>query len=77
MLPETVVRPRKLVIEDEIIIIVNIVFNLKERVCEIGIKRALGATKDDICFEFMLEIIIVGVMSLLLGILLTYNINND
>ena len=31
MLPETVVRPRKLVIEDEIIIIVNIVFNLKER----------------------------------------------
>ena len=31
MLPETVVRPRKLVIEDENIIIVNIVFNLKER----------------------------------------------
>ena len=31
MLPEAVVRPRKLVIEDEIIIIVNIVFNLKER----------------------------------------------
>ena len=55
--------------------IIIIVFNLKERVCEIGIKRALGATKDDICFEFMLEIIIVGVMSLLLGILLTYNIN--
>lgn len=35
-------------------------FAIKERICEIGIKKALGATKTDICLQFLLEGVVMS-----------------
>ena len=52
------------------IIMITMFFNIKERVFEIGIRRAVGATKDDIRFQFLLEGTIYGFVGSIIGILL-------
>ncbi len=44
-------------------------FSVKERIGEIGIKKAMGATKSDIVLQFLLEGIIMSMVAALLAIL--------
>lgn len=39
----------------------TMLFAVKERICEIGIKKALGATKTDICLQFLLEGVVMSI----------------
>lgn len=40
-----------------------------ERVGEIGIRRALGATKSDIFFQFLFEAVVISVLGCLAGLI--------
>lgn len=52
-----------------IIIMNTMFFSVKERISEIGIKKALGATSHDITIHFLIESSIIGVIGSLLGTL--------
>lgn len=53
------------------IVLMNILLlSLSERVPEIGLKRAVGAKKEDIFLEFLFESITVSIFGMLLGLLL-------
>lgn len=62
-----------------LILIVIMLFSIKERVYEIGLKKALGAKNIDIVFQFMSEFIVVGFLGSLIGVLLgifAFSLNN-
>lgn len=53
--------------------IMNIMFvSVVERIKEIGIRRAVGATKRNILFQFLTEAVILSVLGGLLGLLFSY-----
>ncbi len=53
------------------VVLMNILLlSLSERIPEIGLKRALGASQHDIFAEFLAESIIVSLMGMALGVLL-------
>lgn len=53
-----------------IIIMVTMIFNVKEKYHEIGIRRALGASKSEIMFSILFEALIYCGLGLLFGIVL-------
>ncbi len=53
-----------------IIIMISMVYNVKERVFEIGIKRAVGASKDEIRVNFIFESIVYGLIGVVVGFIL-------
>ena len=74
-----IVLPLSFIIVASFAIELIIIFiNLRERYYEIGIKRAIGATKDEICFELLFENLVLVIISIILGvfigILLSYAI---
>lgn len=46
-------------------------FSVKERIPEIGIRKAFGASKTDIAFQFVFEMIIIGFIASLLAVFLS------
>jgi putative ABC transport system permease protein len=53
------------------VVLMNILLlSVSERVPEIGLKRAIGATEKDIFFEFLSESVAVSIMGMILGILM-------
>ncbi|HNQ78860.1 MAG TPA: ABC transporter permease [Acidobacteriota bacterium] len=55
------------------IVLMNILLlSVSERVPEIGLKRAVGATANDIFLEFIMESVSVSVLGMLLGIILGF-----
>lgn len=53
--------------------IMNIMFvTVTERIKEIGIRRALGARKQDILYQFLIESVILSLLGGLLGVLLAF-----
>jgi len=53
--------------------IMNIMFvTVTERIKEIGIRRALGARKNDILYQFLIESVILSLLGGLLGVLLAF-----
>lgn len=53
-----------------LIIMITMLFNLKERIFEFGIKMAIGADKDDISFGIIFEGYVYSFIGILLGIIL-------
>jgi ABC-type antimicrobial peptide transport system permease subunit len=53
-----------------IIIMVTMIFNVKERFYEIAIKRAIGASKSEIMFLFLVEALMYSVIGLLIGVII-------
>ena len=52
-------------------VLMNILLlSVSERIPEIGLKRALGATKNDVFMEFLFESIAVSLMGMVLGLIL-------
>ncbi|MCX7830106.1 MAG: ABC transporter permease [Acidobacteria bacterium] len=52
-------------------VLMNILLlSVSERIKEIGLKRAVGATQKDIFIEFLLESIAISILGMLLGVLL-------
>ena len=49
----------------------TLMFSLKERTNEIGIKKALGASNEDILLQFILEAIFIGTIGAIVGIVLS------
>ena len=61
--------------------IMNIMLaSVLERIKEIGIRKAIGAKKQDIAFQFIMEAILIsfsgGIVGIILGILIAYIISN-
>jgi putative ABC transport system permease protein len=61
--------------------IMNIMLaSVLERIKEIGIRKAIGAKKQDIAFQFIMEAILIsfsgGIVGVILGILIAYIISN-
>ena len=54
------------------VITITMLFNIRERLFEIGIKLAIGSNKDDIAFSFMIESIVIGIIGSLIGILVSF-----
>lgn len=55
------------------IVLMNILLlSVSERIPEIGLKRAIGATRRDIFVEFLLEAIVVSLCGMVLGIFLGF-----
>lgn len=53
--------------------IMNIMYvSVTEKIAEIGIRRAIGATRKDILFQFLFEAIILSLMGGFLGLLFAY-----
>jgi putative ABC transport system permease protein len=48
---------------------VILLFSLKERVFEIGIKKALGASNQDIMIQFQIEAFLIGFLGSIIGVL--------
>lgn len=59
-----------IIIISAIIILIIMLFNIKDRIFEIGIKRAIGATKDDIRFQFLVEGALYALIGSMIGIFL-------
>lgn len=53
-----------------LILMVIMLFSIKERVYEIGLKKALGASNFDIAFQFIIEFFATGLIGSFLGVLL-------
>lgn len=51
-------------------LVVIMLFSIKERVYEIGIKKALGAKNVDIALQFMTEFCIIGILGSVIGVML-------
>jgi len=53
--------------------------NIQQRVKEIGIRRAIGATKQDILYQFLLESVVIsfggGILGVLAGVSTSYLIS--
>lgn len=49
-----------------------IFFSIKERISEIGIRKAFGASKLDIVFQFMFEMILIAFLASIIAILASY-----
>jgi|GEM_PF-4330055 len=43
-------------------------FAIKERIVEIGIRKAFGATRLDICFQFFMEMLVVSLISSIIAV---------
>jgi putative ABC transport system permease protein len=61
--------------------IMNIMLaSVLERIKEIGIRKAIGAKKNDIAFQFIMEAILIsfsgGIVGVIVGILIAYVISN-
>lgn len=52
-----------------LVLIVVMLFSIKERVYEIGLKKALGARNIDIVFQFVGEFIVLGFLGSILGVI--------
>ena len=64
-------------IVSSIMIGVITLISVQERTKEIGIPRAIGASKRDVSSMFNAETIIIGFTSGLLGVLVTYLLNME
>lgn len=51
-------------------IVVVLFFSVKERVSEIGIKKAIGASEDNIVLQFTTEALVIGVIGSFIGAIL-------
>lgn len=45
-------------------------FFIKERISEFGLKKAIGATNDDISFQILIEMMFIGIVGGIIGIIL-------
>ena len=60
-----------LIVGISIIVIINMI-NIRDRKYEIGVLRAIGMNKIKVCLQFIIEIFIVALISLIVGIILGY-----
>ena len=54
------------------VITITMLFSVRERVFEIGIKLAIGSSRDDIAFWFIVESIINSIIGAIVGILISF-----
>ncbi len=54
------------------VITITMLFSVRERVFEIGIKLAIGSSRDDIAFSFIVESIINSIIGAIVGILISF-----
>ena len=81
---EEIARMQSLMIKAMIVVFVivglsitnTMIFSVKERTNEIGIRKAIGAFNSDILIQFIFEGIIYGVISGVLGILIAIGISS-
>lgn len=55
-----------LIIGGVVLMVVNMI-NIRERKYEIGVLRTIGMKKDKLSLQFMIELVIIGIVSLIIG----------